>query len=276
MSRPDLKVLTPQFFKWWFSGRNRSILHFLFLSSLLLILSEWQHENNLYRNIGRAVRLNATDQSDTAIIREAMLSINAMMQARSKVFQDHETHSLKQSLFNSADIDLMYGSGACGGYSMVLARTLQLMGYNVRIGQLKTITNGYGGHIIIEYWSDLLGKWVMVDPLFLYIPIDQKNVMAAASEVAAEWSTYSPSMPEELRNWFQFTDVRYTNWSKWGWFSNSIRSILEISIGKKNTSEICMRMFFLSSYPLIFSIWLISFGFFYGVSVANHHSGKLE
>ena len=134
-----------------FSTRRLKLAHLLLAVFLVFILIEWQHENNLYRNIGRMAQIHASSKADTAVVQEAMTSITDIMQSRSALFQAQEQLSWKQDLFQSADIHLMYGSGACGGYSMVLARTLQVMGYNVRIGQLKVIKGGWGGHIIIEY-----------------------------------------------------------------------------------------------------------------------------
>jgi hypothetical protein len=75
-----------------------------------------------------------------------MVLINKMMHDRSDIFMGTEELTLKNKLIHSVDADLMYGSGACGGFSKVLARSLKTAGYTTRIGQM--LINGiYGGHL---------------------------------------------------------------------------------------------------------------------------------
>lgn len=232
--------------------RSIKILHFFLFVLFTYIIIEWQHEDNLYINIGKMAEKRASSNVDTAIVTEAMYSISTIMHSRHDLFKDREVHSWKQSVFQSADIDLMYGSGACGGYSKVLARTLQMLGYKVRIGQLKTIKFGYGGHIIIEYYSNKLQKWVMMDPLFTWIPRTKNHDMASIKEVAQNWSSFAPSMPKELRDRFQFTDVRYTNWTRLGGLPKAYYHMAKFFMGKPYADTICIRMYTLSTFPLLF------------------------
>ena len=215
-----------------FSTRRLKLAHLLLAVFLVFILIEWQHENNLYRNIGRMAQIHASSKADTAVVQEAMTSINATMQTRSAIFQGKEQLSWKQSVFKSADIHLMYGSGACGGYSMVLARTLQALGYNVRIGQLKAIKGGWGAHIIIEYYSDLLHKWVMIDPLFQFIPRTKGGNMASIQYLAKHWSDFEAQMPEDFKNQYRYNDVRYTNWDKFGGIAKPYYGLAKLFMGK--------------------------------------------
>lgn len=235
-----------------FSTRALKLAHFLLLVFLVFVLIEWQHEDNLYRNIGRMSELHATSKADTAVVQEAMTSINHIMKSRSALFQGHEILSMKQDLFQSADIHLMYGSGACGGYSAVLARTLQVLGYDVRIGQLKVIKGGWGGHIIIEYYSPLLHKWVMIDPLFTWIPRTKSGNMASVKYVAKNWAQFENKMPADFREKYRYTDVRYTNWDKWGGIVKPYYGIAKLFLGKTYADTICLRMYRLSTFPLLF------------------------
>jgi hypothetical protein len=235
-----------------FSTRRLKLAHLLLAVFLIFILIEWQHENNLYRNIGRMAQIHASSKADTAVVQEAMISLNASMQARSAIFQGHETLSWKQSLFQSADIHLMYGSGACGGYSMVFARTLQMLGYDVRIGQLKAIKGGWGAHIIIEYYSKTLGKWVMIDPLFTFIPRTKRGNMASIKYVAKHWSDFEGQMPEDFKNKYRYTNVRYTNWDKFGGVMKPYYGLAKLFMGKPYADTICLRMYRLSTFPLLF------------------------
>ena len=235
------------------------VAHFFLFVLLIYILIEWQHEDNLYKNIGKMAELKASSKVDTAIVKSAMISINDIMTSRHELFRGHEKQSWKQDVFQSADIDLMYGSGACGGYSKVLARTLQMRGYNVRIGQLKTLSYGYGGHIIIEYYSNLLHKWVMIDPLFKWIAKKENGDMASIKEVAKNWNAYAKTMPTELRQKFQFNNVRYTNWTKWGGISKPYYYLAKLFKGEQYADTICLRMYTLSSFPMLF--WSLTFGY---------------
>ena len=251
-----------------FSTRLLKLAHLLLAVFLVFILIEWQHENNLYRNIGRMAQIHASSKADTAVVQEAMTSINATMQTRSAIFQGKEQLSWKQSVFQSADIHLMYGSGACGGYSMVLARTLQALGYNVRIGQLKIIKGVWGGHIIIEYYSNLLNKWVMIDPLFQFIPRTKGGNMASIQYLAKHWSDFEAQMPEDFKNQYRYNDVRYTNWDKFGGAPKIYYHTAKLFMGKAYADTICMRMYRLSTFPLLFwsiegaYLSLFVFGFF--------------
>lgn len=219
---------------------------------LIYVGIEWQHENNLFKNIGRMSVTNVGTTLDTAVVQSAMISIHQVMTSRHALFKDQIELSWKQDLLPSADIDLMYGAGACGGYSMVLARTLQLLGYQVRIGQLKTLNYGYGGHIVIEYYSTVLKHWVMIDPLFLWIPKDKKGEMASIKQVANHWEKFSTTMPKELEASYRFNDVRYTNWARWRGAPKIIYHAVRLIKGTDYADGICLRMYVLSIFPWLF------------------------
>ena len=259
MRIPNLFKPHLEYLRFCLRQRFVKVAHFFLFVLLIYILIEWQHEDNLYKNIGKMAELKASSKVDTAIVKSAMISINDIMTSRHELFRGHEKQSWKQDVFQSADIDLMYGSGACGGYSKVLARTLQMRGYKVRIGQLKTLSYGYGGHIIIEYYSNLLHKWVMIDPLFKWIAKKENGDMASIKEVAKNWNAYAKTMPTELKSRFKFNDVRYTNWTKWGGISKPYYYLAKLFKGEQYANTICLRMYTLSSFPMLF--WSLTFGY---------------
>lgn len=242
-----------------FSTRLLKLAHLFLLVFLIFILIEWQHENNLYRNIGRLSEMKATNKSDTAVVQEAMIGIHNIMQSRSALFQAREELSWKQDLFQSADIHLMYGSGACGGYSAVFARTLQVLGYDVRIGQLKIINGGWGGHIIIEYYSPLLKKWVMIDPLYTFIPRTKSGNMASIKYLAKNWSEFEDQMPKDFKRQYHYNKVRYTNWDKWGGILKPYYGLAKFFCGEDYANTICLRMYRLSTFPLLFWTVIVSY-----------------
>ena len=150
---------------------------------------------------------------------------------------------------------------------MVLARTLQVMGYNVRIGQLKTINGGWGGHIIIEYYSKTLSKWVMIDPMFTWIPRTKGGNMASIKYVAKHWPDFKAQMPEDFKNQYHYNKVRYTNWDKFGGILKPYYHLAKLFMGKPYSDTICLRMYRLSTFPLLFwsievaYLSLFAFGF---------------
>ena len=252
MRIPNLFKPHLEYLRFCLRQRFVKVAHFFLFVLFIYIMIEWQHENNLYRNIGHATRIHAANGDDTSVVKEAMTSINEIMQSRHDLFQSMEEHSWKQNAFQSADIDLMYGSGACGGYSKVLARTLQLQGFDVRIGQLKTLKYGYGGHIIIELYSETLNKWVFVDPLFKLIIRQKNGNWASVKEVAKHYELYSDQFPTEFNARFKFDDVRYTNWTKFGGIAKPYYYLAKLFKGEHYADTICLRMYGLSSFPVLF------------------------
>jgi hypothetical protein len=259
MRLPNLFKTHLEYLRFCLGKRFVKVAHFFLFVLLIYILIEWQHEDNLYKNIGKMAELKASSKVDTAIVKSAMISINDIMTSRHELFRGHEKQSWKQDVFQSADIDLMYGSGACGGYSKVLARTLQIQGFKVRIGQLKTLKFGYGGHIIIELYSETLNKWVFVDPLFKLIIRQKNGDWASVKEVAKNYELYSSQFPAEFNERFKFDDVRYTNWTKFGGIAKPYYGLAKLFKGERYADTICLRMYTLSSFPMLF--WSVTFGY---------------
>ncbi|MFN5803937.1 MAG: hypothetical protein ACK420_01255, partial [Sphingomonadales bacterium] len=142
------------------------VVHVLFIGCILFLQLESDHESALFRNIVRTVRNQTQGQHDTVYLRQLMVSINTMMQDRYNIFKGSEQLSYKARFFKSVDADLMYGAGACGGFSKVLSRAIKTAGFTTRIGQMK-VNGNYGGHILLEAYLPSLQKWVVMDPLYL-------------------------------------------------------------------------------------------------------------
>jgi hypothetical protein len=126
------------------------------------------------------------------------------------------------------------------------------LGYQVRIGQLKVIKGGWGGHIIIEYRSKLLHKWVMIDPLFTWIPRTKNGNMASVKYVASHWHEFEAQMPNHFKNQYRYTSVRYTNWDKWGGIAKPYYHLAKLFRGQRYADTICLRMYRLSTFPLLY------------------------
>jgi hypothetical protein len=235
-------------------------LHFLCLFTIFFSAIQWNNENLMFKNIRQSCWFTTTNQGDTSFVRSSTKHIFDMMNSRRSQFNDHYDLSLEQKIFRSVDVDLMYGGGACGGYSKVLARHLQLNGYKVRIAQLKVPVVGYGGHNVVEYFSKILNKWILIDPLFnMFIKLPNGHP-ASIKEIMENWSFCSKQMPYDYSVKFKFLGVRYTNWEKLGFVSASAYNSIAYAFGKDYAESIALRPYFLSMYKFV-TLYLI---FFYG------------
>ncbi len=228
------------------------LIHVLFLLSIGFLYLERQHEDTLYHNIIRATKVNYPQAtSDTAYIRKLMETINTMMYNRLAVFNNTERLSVKNKLFNSVDADLMYGHGACGGFSKVLSRSLQLSGYKVRIGQMKV--NGlFGGHIIVEVFLQDVQRWAVIDPLFLLTFPGKDGHWAGFNEIKSNWLYYRQLVPANYNNAYDYNDIRYANWEKIPVAGKLLYKSLQLVMGKEAAHGFSVRPYMLNMY----SVWL--------------------
>ena len=76
-----------------------------------------------------ATRSQSTDSQDS-VVAKAMHVCHNLMDTRGDVFKGSDFQGFKSGMIDPTSFDLMTASGACGSYSMVLARVLQ--GYKFR------------------------------------------------------------------------------------------------------------------------------------------------
>lgn len=245
------------YFKGIYHSPRHLLIHILFLLSIGFLYLERQHEDALYRNIIRATNLrHPQEESDTQYIRHLMLTINNMMYDRLAVFNNTEKLSIKNSLFQSVDADLVYGHGACGGFSKVFSRSLQLSGYNVRIGQMK-VNGQYGGHVIVEVFLPQPQRWVVIDPLFLLTFNSAKDsTWATFDEIKQNWPQYSRLVPAGYNSAYNYRDVRYTNWEKIPLAGKFIYKSLVVFLGKEKADSISIRPHLLNMYAVWHKVML--------------------
>lgn len=205
----------------------------------------------MFENINRASWRTTYYKGDTSFVRSSTTHIYDMMNSRRSQFRDKFKMSLEQKIFRSVNVDLMYGGGACGGYSKVLARHLQLAGFKVRIAQLKVPVVGYGGHNVVEYYSKILKKWVLIDPLFNMFIKSSNGSPANVKEIMGNWRYFSKQMHEDYSTKYKFLGVRYTNWEKMGFIGKSAYKIISFIFGKEYADSIALRPYFLSMYKFV-------------------------
>ena len=255
------------YFRFVYNSPRYLLIHVLFLITIVFLVVESQHEDALYYNIIRATKRNGVQQTDTVFIRNLMVNINTMMYNRLAVFQNTEKLSWKNDLFNSVDADLMYGTGACGGFSKVFARSLKLSGYKVRIGQMKA--NGYyGAHIIVEVFLPDIKRWVVIDPLFLLTFTSTKDGhWAGFEEIKNNWAHYEQQLPLNYDRQYRYEDVRYTNWEKVPLAGSIGYRMLQRILGKERAAAISIRVLILNKYYTYLCIIVAAYFLFIFASV---------
>ncbi len=150
----------------------------------------------------------------------------------------------------------MTARGACGSFSMVLARILQGYKFPVRIAQMKA--NGvFGSHIVVEALTD--HGWIVLDPLYNIYFKNPSHQLASFNDVKENWNYYKSQLPPGYDMNYQYEDVRYSNWTKIPVVLPAIKKILDLTLGKQRADGISLRTYFLRKYVLCYNIILILF-----------------
>ena len=240
--------------------KNLYFLTFLngfLLSSLLYFRMEGNYENQLFSSIKKNIdrKIDADDTQDSIVVK-VMKSCNTLLSNRSSLFKDDDLEGIKVDYMHPATIDLMTARGACGSYSMVLARLFQSYHFPVRIGQMKA--HGiYGAHNITEV--NIHQQWVVLDPTFNTYFTTPDNKLAVFSEVSRCWDYYRNQLPTGYDGSYRYEDVRYTNWTKIPVLLPALKKTLTLLLGPNKTSQVCLRVLFLRVYDLYFYFLLILF-----------------
>jgi|SRR5579871_6054853 len=244
--------------------RNLYFLIFLngfLLASILYFRMQASYENELFaaiqKNINKKIDLNDTQDS---IVVKIMQTCNSLLGNRAPVFtESDDLDGVEVSYLHPASIDLMTAKGACGSYSLVLARLLQNYNLPVRIAQMKA--NGiYGSHNVVE--AKIHSGWVVLDPTFDLYFVSPENKLASFADVKNNWDFYSKQVPKEYNNTYKYEDARYTNWTKIPVLLPLAKKILDLVIGKERSNNICVRMLFLRIYDVYYYISLVLFVLF--------------
>jgi hypothetical protein len=149
--------------------------------------------------------------------------------------------------------DLMTTNGACGSYSYILSRLLKELNVPNRIAQMK-VDGLYGGHILVE--AKTSKGWVVMDGLYDLYFKKADGTLASFNDVQNNWDYYKTQVPANYDFRYNYGGVRYTNWNKIPVLMPAIKSILELSLGKKAAGSFSMRTFFLRKFHLLFEVTL--------------------
>jgi hypothetical protein len=267
-----MKFIKKYFLQVYHSPRQL-LIHALLVISICYLQLESNHESKLFQNIVRVSRAETAGKHDTVLIKHLMFSINKMMHDRNDIFKNTEQLSFKAWFMQSVDADLMYGAGACGGFSKVFARALKAAGYTTRIGQMK-VNGNYGGHILLETYLPSLQKWVVMDPMFLLVFTNPQGEWASFKEVHENWDYYKKQIYYNYNYNYNYAGIRYTNWSKMPVLGNLIFKVLVLVKGDEAANTISLRPYLLDHYRFWKWVLIIVYGAFNIINMAYLNKTK--
>ena len=240
--------------------RNLYFLTFLngfILASLFYFRMEANYEKNLFQ----AIRYNINSKfitvgsEDSAIVK-IMHACHELLVNRESFFGGAQSANLESDMLEATSVDLMTARGACGSYSLVLARVLQGYDYQVRIAQMK-VKNVFAAHNIVEVRTRQ--RWAVLDPLFDIYFINPDQKLASFDEVKNNWAYYRNQLPPNYDQSYRYEDVRYTNWTKIPVLMPMVKKLLDLTIGKQRADGISLRTYFLRKYEICFNLTMALF-----------------
>ena len=224
----------------------------ILFTTTLFVYSESAYEKKLFNSIVAKIRKepNAINK-DTFLLKALNMTFN-LQNKRSDFFDEANLSSFE--LFHSATSDLMTAYGACGSYSIVLARILKANNCKVRIGQMK-VNEKFGGHILVE--TEINGHWVIVDPTYNLFFKNSNGKLISFNEVSKNWELYKQQVPPTYNPQYNYQDIRYTNWEKVPIVTPFLRNVLVLFWGEEKVSKLSLRSYFLRTYHLLFIVHLL-------------------
>jgi hypothetical protein len=238
-----------------------TFLNGFLLASLFYFKLEANYERELFQAIHADIntRIKSTDTEDS-VVTKVMHSIHDLLVNRGSVFEGKPFGGIKSDLIEPTSFDLMTARGACGSFSMVLARVLQGYHYEVRIAQMKA-GGVYAAHNIVEVRTR--HGWVVLDPLFDAFFVKPSAELASFDDVKNNWTYYRKQTPHGYDMNYNYEGVRYTNWTKIPVILPAIKNVLDRTLGKEVANTISVRTYFLRKFNIFFNIIFILFvGFF--------------
>lgn len=228
----------------------------LFLNGLFIGVLAWLHieakyESQLFRSLAHHVKqyqANGTESLDSIVIRSLRIT-HQLEKNRSVLFGTEKVTSFKSTLLKPLTVDLMTAQEACGGFSYVLGRLLQEFDLDIRFAQMK-VNGMYGGHILIE--TKMPYGWVVLDPMFDLYFTRKDGKLASFADVQSDWDYYSKQLPSDYKPEYNYSGVRYTNWSKIPVLMPAIKNVLSWSMGKEEAEKYSLRNMFLRKFDLLF------------------------
>jgi hypothetical protein len=234
-----------------------TFLNGFLLASLFYFKMESNYEKELFRAIHTDIssKIKSTDSQDSVVVK-ILHVCHYLLVDRETVFEGKQFQGFESDLLEPASIDLMTGRGACGSFSMVLARILQGYKFTVRIAQMKS-QGVFAAHNLVEALTE--HGWVVLDPFFNIYFEKPSHQLASFKDVKENWNYYKSQLPPGYNMNYNYEDVRYSNWSKIPIVLPAVKKILDLTLGKEKADGISLRTFFLRKYAICFNIILLFF-----------------
>jgi hypothetical protein len=228
------------------------------LASLCYFQMERSYENELYFAIKQSInnRMDSDDTQDSLIVK-TMHTCHYLMSDRATVFGHEDMGTgFKMNYLHPTTVDLMTARGACGAYSVVLARMLKTANFDVRIAQMKA--NGiFAAHNVVEVQANK--GWVVLDPTFDVYFTKPDHSLAAFEDVSRDWNYYRKQTPSTYDTAYRYADVRYTNWTKVPLLSRSMKGILNLCMGRAAADKVSIRTWFMNIYTVYFFVCILMY-----------------
>jgi hypothetical protein len=251
-----------------------TFLNGFLLATLFYFKTEADYEKELFHAIhADMVTKIAKGISQDSEVVKVMHACHDLMSNRGSVFGATQFMGFKSEVMEPTSFDLMTANGACGSYSMVLARMLQGYKYEVRIAQLKCASGVYAEHNIVEAKTN--HGWVVLDPLFNIYFVNPARQLASFSNVRDNWAYYKSQLPPDYDMHYRYEDVRYSNWAKIPILLPTVKKILDLTIGKAEADTISIRTYLLRKYKIGFNLFLLIFIFVFPFTLVKLIRAKI-
>lgn len=248
--------MTKRIKKYYYSINRLYILFFIsgILTGLLLYFyTEDNYENKLFEALAFDARRNVVSRndSDSILLLNGLHVVHNAIKTRSEFFGN--VGGIKAGFIQPITVDLMTGQGACGSYSLVMARLLLELNIDARIVQMK-VGDVYGGHNIVE--ARYKNSWIVVDPLYNLFFKRPDGALASFNDVQRNWAYYKQQLPEGYNERYRYEGVRYTNWDKIPVLMPAIKKVLNLFMGEKKADTFSLRIVTLRKFQTFFIITL--------------------
>jgi hypothetical protein len=250
-----------------------TFLNGFLLASLFYFKMETNYEKELFSAIHSDIssKLKATDSQDSIVVKVLHACHNLLIE-RETVFEGKPFQGFESDVIAPASMDLMTGRGACGSFSMVLARVLQGYKYEVRIAQMKS-KGIFAAHNLVEAKTN--HGWVVLDPFFDVYFEKPSHQLASFEDVKENWSYYKSQLPPGYNMNYDYEDVRYSNWNKIPIVLPAVKKMLDLTLGKQVADGISMRTYFLRKYKICYYITLVFFVLVFSFTIVKLIKSKV-
>lgn len=236
----------------------KTFLRGIVAASMMYFYIQARYEDSLFRAIKKSTQRLVTKTGHSSQLAMCIASNSVchhIMANRESIFSSSK---FRVSFLHSVSDDLMTTQGACGSYSMVLARLLQEFDIPVRIAQMR-VNGVWAAHNVVE--AKPASRWIVMDPTYDLVFTMPDSVIANFADVQRCWNYYRHQVPRGYDSTYTYEDVRYTNWEKIPIISPVTKKMLDWCIGKKEADTVSMRIYFLKEYKiafwLCFLVWVI-------------------